>query len=281
MIFAFAAGTSRRCEASSKQRKRAPGRWPSDTAESKTTKWRKRTHHVRHRPMGPSRPRASDRDRGSNRRILVEFCRRTLLPLDDASAACAKLPQTVPQPPPSLRCAAWDRAIAKQRGDRGQAGRFAERRSAMPTSMSASCAAPVRCTCSSPSSCIRVPPCWPAPHSCAAAPPLQSRHVLTRPPLFPFTNRTDKRSGIRHRAQTGEHAFACKASAHAVAFRRNSVRSASGPGRLPSSSAARHRYLRAFATERREPPRPSLAEPRPQPCVGHERRLPHGRTPYA
>lgn len=56
--------------------------------EKTVAKWRKRTTTT-DQPMGPSRARSPVLTEAEEA-IVVEFRRRTLLPLDDVSAACAR-----------------------------------------------------------------------------------------------------------------------------------------------------------------------------------------------
>jgi hypothetical protein len=131
-------------------------------------KWRNRATTA-DRPMGPSKPKSTVLTE-IEEPIVVDFRRRTLLPLDDVLGC---LRESIPK----LSRSALHRCLARHgipdcqaaRRLQPSAGALPRPRSAMFISMSASCVAPkARCTCSSPSivsrsslksSCIQAPPC--------------------------------------------------------------------------------------------------------------------------
>ncbi len=81
-------------------------------------KWRKHTSTL-DRPMGPSQPKSTVLTE-IEEAIVVEFRRRTLLPLDDVLGCLRETIQAVPQRAPSLPAAARHLAIAEERGERRQ-----------------------------------------------------------------------------------------------------------------------------------------------------------------
>jgi hypothetical protein len=92
-------------------------------------KWRKRTTTA-DAPMGPRRARSTVLTEAEEA-IVVEFRRRTLLPLDDVLGCLPGLParehpEADPERAPPLPRAARHLSATQGRGERLQAGRFAE-----------------------------------------------------------------------------------------------------------------------------------------------------------
>ena len=122
-VFTAQPARRREFEPSSKRRKRATRALAARYGLNPKTvaKWRRRTTTA-DAPMGPSRPRSTVLTEAEEA-IVVEFRRRTLLPLDDVLGCLREThPQAHPQRPAPLPAAPRHLPAAPGRRERLQAG---------------------------------------------------------------------------------------------------------------------------------------------------------------